>query len=701
MESLYNINKITGEFIESETENNFILFLWPHIRKQTKITFCIGGASYFAWAIYSLIVMGNDFNVIIMSCAKIVTTVFFSIPLLFTRKSITQFTNQLKGWIVVSAVIASISEIIEYNISINAPEATVNVGIPFIIFFILYYYVLVPNKFWITVLTMWFISIVFIINIYYLSGPTPANSLIVFYFIMVNSIGYGILITTNKLTRNDYALRVQLESEVSQRKKAQELAEISSKAKSQFLAVMNHEIRTPLNIILGGAQILINKDIIDENKKIVLLIENSGNHLKGLIQNILDFTSLENNKLKIIEECFSLSQHLDDICLIYKKITYEKKLSFNYNIIDIPELIICDPIRLKQILINLLDNACKFCKTGSITLNVHRNKDNTLTFEVIDTGIGINKSNFKEIVKPFTQVEQSDTRRFSGSGLGLTICHELLNTMNSELSIRSEENKGSCFSFNLFLKEVSDQKSESEQPELNRYKILIVDDTEANLKITEELLRILNQDITCANSSKSAILKSTEDKFDILFIDFHMPDKNGIETALEIKKLNKDIKIFLMTADTRTEIITQCFESGFNDFISKPISLDQLKKSIRSIELKILRDELPTNIEIENTLTDKNFISQLKHDLGNNKFTEVIKSCISSLSEIEKLVNIIDNNKETSELLHRLKGLSGNYRLSDLYTFIKTCSIRDFTRKKPEIITLIRRSLTALHALIM
>lgn len=186
---------------------------------------------------------------------------------------------------------------------------------------------------------------------------------------------------------------------------------------------------------------------------------------------------------------------------------------------------ICDPVRLKQILINLLDNACKFCNSGSVTLNVKRVKENALKFEIFDTGIGIDEKNYSKIIKPFTQMEQSDTRRFSGSGLGLTICNELLVAMNSSLSIYSKIEEGCCFSFTLNLTSETGNHLENDKAELTKYKILLVDDTKANLKITGELLTILKQDVTSANSSRLAILKSMKEKFDILFIDFHMPEK--------------------------------------------------------------------------------------------------------------------------------------------------------------------------------
>lgn len=704
MESLFKINKITGEFITSEVEDQFILFLWPHIKKQIQITFYVGGGSYLAWAIYNLIIMNNNFSILIISMAKIIATIFFTIPLLFTRKSIKRFTNRLRFWIAISAVITSISEVIEHCISINSEG--ISIGIPFIIFFILFYYVLVPNRFLITIFTMLFISFIYIISIFYLTGPDPENILTIFYFITVNFVGYGILLTKNKLTRNDYALRLQLENEIQQRKKAQETAEISSKAKSQFLAVMNHEMRTPLNIILGGTQILSSKKIKQEHKEIISLIENSGSYLEGLIQNIMDFTGLEKNKLKIVEEQFSLKQHLENICTIYNKITNNKNIPFNYDITNIPEFIISDPIRLKQILINLLNNACKFCDTGSVFFNVCKKNENTIRFEIIDTGIGINKLNIIQILKPFYQVEQSSTRRYGGSGLGLTVCNELLNAMGCKLQIYSKENEGSCFSFDLPLKVVSNNNQKSIQPELRRYNILLVDDIDANLKIIGGLLKVLRQNVTYANSSESAILKSREDKFDILFIDFHMPGKNGIDTALEIKDLNKQIKIFLMTADTSTEVIQLCLKVGFNDFISKPISINQLKKSIQNIENeienpgpKLSETEVSRDILYQDLIIDKIFISQLKSDLNNYNFFEVIGSCIYSLSEIKKLLEDTNDIDKISELHHRLKGLSGNYRLIQLYNYIKIYTSKDLLIKKRELLALIKKSIDALKSI--
>lgn len=678
---------------------------------QITITFSVGGSVYLIWAIYNLIMMNNNIDILEISLVKIAATIFFAIPLILTLKTKKQFTNKIRIWISISAIITSISEIVEYSFSINATGTAIDNGIPFIIFFIMFYYVLVPNKSTITIITMWFMSFIYTVNVFYLSDELYlANILIICYFIMVNFVGYGILITRNKLERKDFVLRIQLENEIKQRKKAednakkaQKLAEISNKAKSQFLAVINHEMRTPLNIILGGAEILTQNNIKKNQQETISLIKNSGEHLKGLIQNILDFTSLEANKMEIIKERFSLKQHLDNICFIYNKIICKKNLAFNYNIEDIPESIISDPIRLKQILINLLNNAYKFCEKGSISLNVYKKSDTLLRFEIIDTGIGISKNHFNKILKPFSQVEQSSTRRFGGSGLGLTICNELLNAMDSKLKIHSEERKGSKFYFDLPVKIVSDPISETEESDLPIYKILVVDDTIANLKIIGGLLEILKQQVSYADSSKTAILISNKEMFDILLIDFHMPEQDGITTALEIKKANKDIKTFLMTADTRVEIVEQCSIAGFNDFIPKPISLSQLKKSINNIETRrnfptkeSLKTEVIQHIKDKDLLIDKEFFTQLQTDLGIEKFVKVITSCIDSLSEIQIFLKTISDKKEISEVLHRLKGLSGNYRLTQLYNFIDSLEKKDILIERFKLIDLAQKSIIAL-----
>ncbi len=440
---------------------------------------------------------------------------------------------------------------------------------------------------------------------------------------------------------------------------------------------MNHEMSTPLNVVLGGIQILNNSGLTSKQENIISIIQNSGELLRVLIENVLDFTNVERNKLQIRSEQFSLKQVIGETDKIYSHFSKEKGLEFfiSNNCTSI-ENVIGDSMRLRQILTNLLNNAVKFTTIGSVSLDIDlliKEENNILLrFSVTDTGIGIPKELFGDIVKPFTQVEQYVTRNFDGSGLGLAICSELLNCMDSRLEIASEEGSGSTFSFALPLVLISVEDPKTVDPVIDSYRILLIDDIEANLKIVSGLLEAFNQKVVCALGSRQGIEKSLLDDFDAIIIDLHMPEKNGIETIREIKISHPDIATFLMTADTREEVFAECRKAGFTDFIPKPVDLLQLKVAlgkIGSVNPEINRSM--ENSSSSEELIDMEFLRELKNDLDKEVFIDVIKSCIKTLEKDTQKINNLNSVDGMKYFFHQLKGVAGNYRLIRLWKFLE------------------------------
>ena len=378
--------------------------------------------------------------------------------------------------------------------------------------------------------------------------------------------------------------------------KAKELAEASNKAKSEFLANMSHEIRTPLNGIIGFTDLLMKTHLGKTQEKYMTTINQSASSLLDIINDILDFSKIEAGKLDLFIEKNEIRETLAQITDLILYESNQKNLDLQLNIAsDVPEYFWIDNVRLKQILINLLSNAVKFTEKGSIKLNVsvvEKTYDSKarILFSVIDTGIGILEENKKKIFKAFSQEDNSTTRKFGGTGLGLTISNQLLGLMNSHLQLESTFNFGSAFYFYLDL-EISDVISEEIKqitiPDITRepiskaikyyqkLKIMLVEDNTVNMFLLKTIIKNLfpNATIFEIPNGKEAFHQFETINPDIIFMDIQMPLMNGYEATKEIRKLQSgyNVPIIATTAGTEKEEKDKCLAAGMNDYIAKPI----------------------------------------------------------------------------------------------------------------------------------
>ncbi len=382
-------------------------------------------------------------------------------------------------------------------------------------------------------------------------------------------------------------------------------AKAANNAKSDFLSSMSHEIRTPINSVLGMDEMILRESDDVQILEYAQNIKNAGNTLLGLINDILDFSKIEAGKMDIIPVEYDFSSVFNDLIHLVKPRVEAKRLEFIADIDkNIPSVLYGDEIRIKQVVTNLLSNAVKYTEKGSITISVDYKKisEDTVDFIVAvrDTGIGIKESDIKRLFSAFQRVDEVHNRTIQGTGLGLNITKRLLNQMGSELKVKSEYGKGSEFYFTLRQKVVKwdpvgdyvesykmalmARKAYKEKFTAPNARILVVDDTPMNLSVFKGLLKKTLVNIDEAESGMQCLKMTGKKKYDLIFLDHRMPDMDGVETLEAMKKdpdnPNKDIPVICLTANAVSGAREYYINSGFTDYITKPIVADKLESMI-------------------------------------------------------------------------------------------------------------------------
>ncbi|MCD8349620.1 MAG: ATP-binding protein [Planctomycetaceae bacterium] len=370
-----------------------------------------------------------------------------------------------------------------------------------------------------------------------------------------------------------------------EKKRAEEMA----KARTQFFATMSHELRTPMNAIVGIADILMAEDMPERQKGFVKDIKSSSESLLVIIDDILDVSRLDAGKLSLVPASFNLWRMLENVASLTEYLARDKNLVFTlHRDQGVPEYVVADEVRLRQILVNLLGNAVKFTPAGSVSLIVTAQGDE-LRFDVADTGIGIRGEDREALFDAFRQVDTTRNRKVKGTGLGLSISMSLARIMGGSLEVESEYGKGSTFRVRVPL--VSGEPTRMIKPERPEKegiragaRVLVVDDNEINLRVARGLMGLFDLECDTAASGHEALDKVRDGGYDLVFMDHMMPEMDGVETTRRIRALGgllSGVPIIAFTANSSAGVEAILLEAGMNDFLQKPIRKEALIRVLR------------------------------------------------------------------------------------------------------------------------
>jgi len=477
------------------------------------------------------------------------------------------------------------------------------------------------------------------------------------------------------INKQNKDLTSQLESKVEIRTQAlqsanhtlehliEELQE-ANETKNRFLANMSHEIRTPLTSIIGYAQGVLLGDIDkQEQHRVLKIISDSGSHLLNVINDILDLNKIEANKLVFENIPAPLFSILSQIESVSSKRAVDKGLKFEHIYhYPLPSEIVTDPTRLKQILLNLTNNALKFTKKGFVSIDVKAETDKLL-IKVCDSGIGLDKEQKKELFSPFKQADSSITRRFGGTGLGLSISQHLAKGLGGEITLESEKGKGSEFCLSIELNTTSDTVwvNSAEEvwqaipdkntqldvlPNFAAAKVLLADDHPNNRELVIALLQRMEIKVTAVDNGLKAVEAICKDKYDLILMDIHMPEMDGIQAFKKIRGQGCQTPIIALTANNMKHEVEEYLQIGFNGHLSKPIARQNF---IEKLALFLRVEEHHTSI------VSSNDMQSLIRDYA--------KDLVGYLQEVEDAWSRKEF-KELQDISHRIKGSAGSFGFS-------------------------------------
>ncbi|MDH5184823.1 MAG: ATP-binding protein [Gammaproteobacteria bacterium] len=481
----------------------------------------------------------------------------------------------------------------------------------------------------------------------------------IFTFIIIWSTLWAALVV-NSLISKVNAQKILLES---QRQQALD----ESKAKSLFLAHISHEIRTPLSAVIGYSETLLHSDQpMTERLGFINTIIRNGNHILNLVNDLLDLSKIEANKLEVESININLISLLQDIEKLFHQQCKSKGIEFKIQYhFPLVETIISDPVRLKQILINLCSNAIKFTKSGYIYLDVQKSSDNKLQFMIEDSGIGMTDEQLSRIFSAYTQANSSTTRKFGGTGLGLSLSKHLANMLGGDIDVCSQSGRGSTFTLTINAGDLANSKminhiSEHTNPETmtdtistHRHlsgKVLLAEDNQDNQNLFSIYLNKCGLEPDIAHNGQQAVEFVLNNDYDLIFMDMQMPIMDGIEATSSLRKKGFSTPIVALTANAMKEDMDQFYGAGCDEFLTKPLKRDKL---------------LATCAKYLTTVDDRVIVEPIVSTILQDEpdLIDIINRFCEKLPEMTKTLHTLHAQGDYDELArqaHDLKGVSGN-----------------------------------------
>jgi CheY-like chemotaxis protein/HPt (histidine-containing phosphotransfer) domain-containing protein len=514
----------------------------------------------------------------------------------------------------------------------------------------------------------------------------------------------------NNMQAHLHQQNTQLQKEIAERKKAEEAAEVANQTKSLFLANMSHEIRTPMNGIISMSYLALNTAMTVQQRDYINKIKYAAKSLLGIINDILDLSKIEADKLEMEKVDFLLDEVLENISSLFVAEANDNGLDFQITCFEgTPLALIGDPLRLGQVLINLTGNAIKFTEAGRIVVDIRAVNESkkfvSLRFSISDTGLGITPEQQAKLFQPFNQADATTTRKYGGTGLGLCISQRLVEMMGGKISLESKMGKGSVFTFTLSfdrqaagttsrlpLSEKHAQISPGHAPispgqpvqpvsNLHCARILLVEDNSINQQVAQELLERIGLSVTIVNNGRSALETMQHKEFDLVLMDVQMPEMDGYQATALIREDErfKDLPIIAMTAYAMNGDREKCLATGMNDYVAKPLEPDMLYQTLgqwlKSSNGAAIYGSLATAMvgdqPVLENLPGIDLNSVYKRLRGNVRlFESLLKDFYNENRDIVDRIRLALEKNDldaAKQIVHKFKGIAGNLSAVDLH----------------------------------